>query len=285
MRYLIILILIPFIQLGISFLGQEFLPAPNSFLTKHLIYFLQQFFAVFVPTYFLFKKKSYLNQEECNVKGISNILQFAMLGICMQFLGIFINLPFSVMLQKTGFTPSPSIPPANSIIQLVIQTLTVCLTPAIFEEVLFRRMIFSSIKKHSGIAAIFLSALFFSMAHFDFFNLPATFFIGICLGIARYRGASLILCIMAHFCVNFSASALNILFENPAINDFFWRYFLLFIILVFTVFVSLFPKKQESEELTESALIRFGTYLLKILKNPLFYGYIILFVILGVRNL
>ena len=285
MRYLIILILIPFIQLGVSFLGQEFLPAPNLFITKYFIYFLQQFFAVFMPTYFLFRKESYLNREECNPKGGANLIRFAILGICMQFLGIFVNLPFSVLLQKFGFSPPPSIAPAESIAQFITQALAICLTPAIFEEVLFRKMIFASIRKKSAIAAIFFSALFFSMAHGDFFNLPATFFIGICLGIARYRGTPLILCIVTHFCVNFSASVLNIILENPTTNDFFLRYFLLFVVLVISLFITLFPKKQKDEELTDLSIIRCGKYILKLLKNPLFYGYIILFIILGVRNL
>ena len=285
MRYLIILILIPFIQFAVSFLGQEFLPAPNSFAMRYLIYFLQQFFAVFVPTYFLFKKESYLNREECNPKSFFNVISFMVLGICMQFLGIFVNLPFSVQLQKMGFSPPPSIAPAKSTMQFIVQTLAICLTPAVFEEVLFRKMIFSSIRKKSAIAAIVFSAMFFAMAHSDFFNLPATFFIGICLGIARYRGTPLILCIIAHFSVNFSASVLNIILENPAANDFFLRYFLLFVVLIITLFISLFPKKTDAEELTDNAAIRFGKYLVKMLKNPLLYGYIILFVILGVRNL
>ena len=203
----------------------------------------------------------------------------------MQFLGIFVTLPFSMLLQKMGFSPPPSIAPAKSAMQFAIQTLTICLTPAIFEEVLFRRMIFLTVRKRSSIAAVLFSALFFSMAHCDFFNFPATFFIGICLGIARYRGTPLILCIIAHFSVNFSASVLNIVLENPAANDFFLRYFLLFVVLIITLFISFFPKKKESEELTDESAIRFGKHLLKMLKNPLLYGYIILFVILGVRNL
>lgn len=285
MRYLIILIMIPVIQFVISFLGQEFLPAQNSFLLRYGSYFLQQFFAVFVPTYFLFKKESYLTKEECNPNGYTNLLRFAVMGICLQFLGIFINMPFSVMLQKLGYSVPPSFAPAKTFPQFLIQTLALCLTPAIFEEVLFRRMIFGSIRKKSGIAAILYSALFFSMAHIDFFNLPATFFIGICLGIMRYRKTPLILCIVAHFFVNFSATGLNILLSNPAISDFFTRYFLLFLMVFLMVFISCFPKKRNPEVLTETSLNRFGIYTLKLLKNPLFYTYILLFVILGVHNL
>ncbi len=185
MRYFIILILIPLIQFGVSVLGQEFLPAPHSFSIKYLLYFLQQFFAVFIPTYFLFKKESYLTNEECNPQKISNIPRFAMLGICLQFFGIFVNLPLSMMLQKMGFTLPPSIPAAKNLFQFAVQIFAVCLTPAIFEEVLFRRMIFHSIRKKSAIAAVVFSSLFFAMAHFDFFNFPATLFIGICLGMMQ----------------------------------------------------------------------------------------------------
>ncbi len=285
MRYLIILILIPLIQFAVSFLGQEFLPAQNSFSVRYIVYFLQQFFAVFVPTYFLFKKESYLNQEECNPNGISNLFRFAILGICLQFLGIFINLPFSMLLQKMGYSVPPSFAPAKNVGQFLIQVFALCLTPAVFEEVLFRRMIFGTIRKKSGIAAIFFSALFFSMAHIDFFNLPATFFIGICLGIMRYRKTPLILCITTHFFVNISASGLNILLAYPAINDFFLRYFLLFMLVIVILFISCFPQKRKQEVLTDTSLKRLGAYTLKLLRNPLFYAYILLFCVLGVHHL
>ncbi len=285
MRYLIILILIPFIQLGITVLGQEFLPAPHSFSIRYILYFLQQFFAIFVPTYFLFKKESYLTKEECHPQKVSNLLRFAMLGICFQFFGIFVNLPFSVMLQKMGFTPPPAIPAAKNLLQFAVQTVAICLTPAVFEEVLFRRMIFHTIQKKSAIAAVLFSALFFAMAHFDFFNLPATFFIGICLGIMRYRGVPLILCIMTHFFVNFCAASLNIILKSPAISDFLMRYFLLLILIFATLMITLFPKKTKKEVLTDASLKRFGNYLKNLLKNPLFYGYMILFIVMGVRNL
>lgn len=285
MRYFIILIFIPFIQLTVSALGQEFLPAPHSFTVKYTIYFLQQFFAVFVPTYFLFKKESYLNKEECNPQKISNIFSCVMCGIALQFLGIFVNLPFSVMLQKMGFTPPSSLPAAKSLFQFAVQTVAICLTPAIFEEVLFRRMIFNSIRKKSALAAILFSALFFAMAHFDFFNFPATFCIGLCLGIMRYRGTPLILCIITHFSVNFCATVLNIALQHPAISDFLMRYLLLFVFLFLALLVALFPKKQTKETLTDAALKRFGNYAVNLLKNPLFYGYIILFAFLGVRSL
>lgn len=285
MRYLIVLVFIPLIQFLVSFLGQEFLPAHNSFVIKYGIYFLQQFFAVFVPTYFLFKKESYLTKKELNPGNKLNLLKFAILGICLQFLGIFINLPFNVMLQKMGYVPPPSFQPASSRLQLVIQIFALCVTPAVFEEVLFRRMIYKTIRKKSAIAAVFFSALFFAMAHFDFFNFPATFFIGICLGIMRYRGTPLILCIVAHFFVNFSATMLNIVLANSSANEFFTKYFLLFVFVLGALFLSCFPQKKQEETFTDASAQRFGHYILKLLKNPLLYGYIILFVVLGVRNL
>lgn len=285
MRYLIVLILMPLIQMGISFIGTELLSLNNSFRNVYGLVFAQQFFAVFLPTYLLFHKKKYLPKKECIGINFSDVSRFIAIGVSLQFVGVAVNLPVSVMLQKMGYSLPKGLPMAKTPIQFFAQTVIVCLTPAIFEEVCFRRMIFSEIRKKSAVAAVLFSALFFAMAHMDFYNFPATFLIGCCFGIARTRNVPLILLIIAHFFVNLSASVLNHLLINPAISGLIQRYFLLWIFLALVILVTIFPKKKENSTPSLKLSKSFFRYLISLLKNPLFYGYCILFVVLGVRQL
>lgn len=285
MRYLIVLIAIPLIQLGVSILGQNLSFFQNSFFTVYGLVFLQQVCSVFLPTYFLFHKTNYLPQEEYKSVTLSEVIRFILIGIALQFAGISMNLPINVMLQQMGYAPPSALPMATTLVQFLFQTIVICLTPAVFEEVLFRRMIFNEIKQKSVIAAVCFSALFFAMAHLDFYNLAATFFIGCFLGIARTRGVPLILCIIAHFFVNFSASVLNHILKHPVMGDFAQRYFPLWIFISFVILITIFPKKKETNNLSLKLSNSFFKYTATLLKNPLFYGYLILFTALGVQRL
>ena len=283
MRYLIVLILMPIIQLGISFVGTELLALESSFQNIYGLAFAQQLFAVFLPTYLLFHKKSYLPKSEISSISMTECLRFAVMGICLQFVGIAANLPISVMLQKMGAPLPPALPMARSFAQFCVQTVVACLCPAIFEEVLFRRMMFLEMRKKSQIAAVCFSALFFSMAHMDFFNFPAMLFIGLCLGIVRTQNIPLIYCIITHFFVNFSASVLNHLLKSQVLNSLFQRYLLLWVAFAFILLVTVFPKKKGTSLSGSSQ--KFVRYICSLLKNPLFYIYCIFFAVVGVSRL
>ena len=85
MRYLIVLILMPLIQMGISFIGTELLSLNNSFRNVYGLVFAQQFFAVFLPTYLLFHKKKYLPKKECIGINFSDVSRFIAIGVSLQF--------------------------------------------------------------------------------------------------------------------------------------------------------------------------------------------------------
>ncbi len=283
MRYLIILVCTPVLQFLTAYLSRYIIPETSVFVAHYLKIFLQQFISVCLPVFILFPKKKYFPREEFSVAKPGYFLRCIWLGVLLQFLGIAVNLPLSIALQKFGFTPPPSLSVAKNALQFITQTLVVCLTPAVFEEVLFRRIIFDSIRDYSVKAAVFFSALFFAMAHLDFHNFCATFFIGLMLGLLRAKGAPLILCVTSHFFVNFTASILNIFLQNDFLSSLFSRYSLLVFILAAIFFFLSFPKKLagSNENMTQEE----KPYLKKLLSNPLFYIYLTTFFIIGVKNL
>lgn len=74
--------------------------------------------------------------------------------------------------------------------------------PAICEEVFFRGVLCSEYQHRSSFSAIFMSAIFFSMTHFDTENFLSLFFAGIVLALSLYATRSLFASIVIHFCQN-----------------------------------------------------------------------------------
>ncbi len=287
MRFFIVLIGMPFLQMLTAYLFRLLVPTANSVPLTYCRIFLQQLVAVYIPVLLCFQNKKYFPKEEFSIAKPGYFLRCVWLGILLQFVGIAVNLPLTALLQHFGFSAPSSLSNAKSILEFLLQTAVVCLTPAVFEEVLFRRMVFGDLAKHSQKSAVFFSALFFAMAHFDFHNFAATLTIGLFLGMLRYRGAPLILCVTTHFFVNFTASVLNLVLELPVAASLFARYYLLIIFLAVIMIAISFPKKISSvdEVPTENALSIPKKHWAKLFLQPLFYIYLVIFFILGVNNL
>ena len=285
MRYFIVLIGMPFLQILTAHLFQILVTETDSFLMTYCQIFLQQFIAICIPVLILFHKKAYFPKEEFEVSKPGFYLRCIFLGILLQFIGIAVNFPVSALLQHFGYPLPPSFPNAENLLEFLLQTVVICLTPAIFEEVLFRRMVYHSLNRYSQKAAILFSALFFAMAHFDFHNFAATFTVGLSLGILRHRGAPLILCVITHFFVNFTATLLNHILEIPFAASLMDRYFLLIVFLAVVLLIASFPKKLslESDD-TPSEMIESKPWT-NILLQPLLYIYLAIFFILGANNL
>ena len=74
--------------------------------------------------------------------------------------------------------------------------------PAICEETVFRGLLCAEYQHRSSFSAIFMSALFFAMIHFDTENFLSLFFAGVVLALTLYATRSLLAPIVVHFCQN-----------------------------------------------------------------------------------
>lgn len=74
--------------------------------------------------------------------------------------------------------------------------------PAILEELLFRGIVVAEYERRGAIRAVLLSALAFSLCHFDLANLPAYLFSGVILVLVLFATDSLIATILLHVCYN-----------------------------------------------------------------------------------
>jgi len=70
--------------------------------------------------------------------------------------------------------------------------LVLALTPAICEELVFRGLIFSGLRRLGVWPAVLLSALLFGLAHASIYRLMPTFILGVLLGVLRWRSGSVV---------------------------------------------------------------------------------------------
>lgn len=108
-------------------------------------------------------------------------------------------------LEKTTM----SIARSYNIIELLIVTFVICVTPAICEEFLFRGFVLKNIEKVTKpIIAIIFSGFLFGVYHFQPFNIIPLLILGSFLGFIVYYTNSLYTGIMAHFLNNFFSTYL-----------------------------------------------------------------------------
>lgn len=92
---------------------------------------------------------------------------------------------------------------------LIISIISICIIPAIFEELLFRGIVFTGFKNLSLNKACIMGGLIFAIAHFDLQQALYTFFIGYIFCRIVYLTKSIWPCVATHFCINFSQLMLS----------------------------------------------------------------------------
>jgi membrane protease YdiL (CAAX protease family) len=95
---------------------------------------------------------------------------------------------------------------ASNIFELVLVVIVVAVVPAVSEEAMFRGFIQRSFElKLKKYLAVIVTALFFSLYHFNPYGFIPLFILGAFLGFAAYKSKTLIIPMILHFFNNFSA--------------------------------------------------------------------------------
>lgn len=234
-----LLVLSIFIQYILVFFIQLIFPSPANPVWFTLIRsaFLSVM-AVFLPAYFYLKKekKSYFSDCFLNVKPSVLMLLSFLIGMCTQYVGIAINLPVKYGLYLlTDKLPENSLAVSN-IPLFIATTVVICLIPAIFEEVMFRGIIFNYFRQYGEKAAIVVSAILFAVMHLDYGNTMGTFALGIVAGLLVKHTNRLIYPMIAHFAMNLVSVTVSYISEFEMImgvyNDIFYMFILVSIPLI-----------------------------------------------------
>jgi membrane protease YdiL (CAAX protease family) len=104
---------------------------------------------------------------------------------------------------------------ANNFLEVILIVFVTSFIPAICEEVFFRGFVQKSFEqKLKPLIAIFLTALFFGIYHFNPYGLIALVTLGVYFGYAVYQTNSIFVSMILHFFNNFLAVVLVLIYGN-----------------------------------------------------------------------
>lgn len=188
---------------------------------------------VFLPAYLYLKdeKKSYFTDCFDNVKMSVLMPLSAGIGICAQYSGIASNLPINYLIYLLGGNTGSNVPSLTSFPLFLIGIAVLCVMPAVFEEVLFRGVIYNHFRQYGTKAAIIISALLFSVMHLDFSNTFGTFLLGIICGIMVKHTNRIIYPMITHFFMNLASAISSYIANFEIVNNIYNDVFLMFVIV------------------------------------------------------
>ena len=124
---------------------------------------------------------------------------------------------------------------ASSTKQALLMVPILAILPALLEELFFRGVLMAEYERRGAIRAVLMSALLFSLCHFDLRNLPVYLFSGILFGLTLLATDSLIATMILHATYNtlslFSQRYLNAFYEFTGSLEL----FLFLLVLIFLV--------------------------------------------------
>ena len=134
---------------------------------------------------------------------VPTMLRYMGLGLFLQLASALLATFVDDLLVKGGYgTYTPDFSLSGSKLQLAAMILSTCLVAPITEELLYRGFFLKVMSRVSQRFGIFMSALFFSLAHENIAQGILTFLVGILLGYIATKHDSIIPCIVVHFTIN-----------------------------------------------------------------------------------
>ncbi len=115
-----------------------------------------------------------------------------------------VNTAFVTLLEKLGYTPPTGQLPQKGFWQILGSAVFICIIPAVVEEALFRGVILSGLKVFGKKAAVFISALAFSLYHMSPDKTIYQFIVGAVYAIIALSSKSILPTVIIHFLNNFT---------------------------------------------------------------------------------
>ena len=109
---------------------------------------------------------------------------------------------FFGMLYSAAFPAAASSFTDADIFSALLTVLGSALVPAVFEELLYRKLLCAELTLHGGVFAAIISALLFGLAHFSFYTFPYAFICGLVLAFVYLKTGSVKYTVAVHFANN-----------------------------------------------------------------------------------
>ena len=190
------------------FIQKEIIRTDNSIL-KTMYFFRIDKLLFCAPIFYYFIKTNKENKY-FKVNKKLNITDFITYFALIFWVNLFLNL-ISLAINIEG---------QKFIVQRPIYTdiiYAICIAP-ILEEVVFRGVLMTNLKKYGIKTAIIISSLFFGISHYNIYMVIPAFFIGIVLACVAYK-YSLKYSVLLHVLMNIVANMPKIIFVIRGQND------------------------------------------------------------------
>jgi len=180
---------------------------------------LSQILCMGVMPYFIYKKltgeQKLFGSFMYNKMGLDDFNKSVMVSFSFVFLNIYIAA-FSIMgLEALGYTSvSGEATIMPNLFWLGVQLFTIACLPAIFEEFVFRGIVFNAYKD-KGFLAVVISAVLFSFMHQNILQMIYTFVGGLVLGTLAYKTRSILAPMILHFGINAFSVLMSFGIQNP----------------------------------------------------------------------
>ena len=175
----------------------------NSILSKVFSYLCSPFAVLGTIGLLSYKKRQNilpcLTPKKSDNKAVLAMLliTFGMMFGLSELNNIFVNF-----LESLGFTLSEITLPQRSFLNVVLVVVFVCITPAFFEEIIFRGVILGGLKNGGKIFAILVSGAVFSIFHMSPLQTVYQFIVGVLYALIVLNGGDWTLTFISHFINN-----------------------------------------------------------------------------------
>ena len=221
------------------FIQKEIVRTDNSILKT--IYFSRIDKLLFCAPIFYYFIKTNKENKYFKVNKKLNIIDFITYFALIYGINIFLNLIISFVINIEG---------QKFIVQRPIYTdiiYAICIAP-VLEEIVFRGVLMTYLKKYGIKTAIIISSLFFGISHYNIYMVIPAFFIGIVLACVAYK-YSLKYSVLLHILMNIVANMLKIIFvlrgQKDMISIFGTISMLLFVLCLIFFIIGLKRKNYE----------------------------------------
>ncbi len=222
--------------------------------------------------------------------GAGTAILFVLFGVgfCM-----FTNIPsniIAILIEESGLNGTmPEPVSADTPLAIILSVVQVSIIPALVEELAFRGVILSQLRKFGDGFAVFGSALLFAFYHGNVLQLTFTFFVGLVLGFIMIRTNNLWVPIVIH-ALNNGISVFFSLIQSYVSEDTFrfinGNIFFGLILIGFIAFLLLYIFKREYFRRSYgSQYSSIFTRIMAFVTNPGFVAFFALFVFSSWANL
>lgn len=198
----------------------------ESFTQSPLLYSLYMLFVngSLLGVFFVYNKVSKTNHVRAGLIkfkfGWVNLIMAIVVAVVTLFGSLYLINYLTYLMKQIGYNPDSSLPlPLSNGGWLVLNLFLLAVLPAICEELVFRGIVFNGLRKFGNVAAVFISALLFALAHGSAMQFFYQFALGLVLAAVVLKTGSVVASMVTHFVNNATVVVYNYIAVQQGLSE------------------------------------------------------------------